>query len=105
MKERYVIPQELRSKTLIISKISFFDICLLVVFFFFMMLFESYINSNLIIPYRIFNLIVGFILIQSSPINGNQPIYKSIYYLFISDKSVYHSISLEKGSLNVKENH
>ncbi|MGN0173497.1 MAG: DUF5592 family protein [Acutalibacteraceae bacterium] len=96
MKDRYIVPQELKSKTQILKKIYFKDLIIILGFFFIMMLFESGVNSFLIIPYRCFNVFVGFVLTARTQVNGEQPIYKSIYFLFISDKAVYHSISQEK---------
>lgn len=96
MNKRYIVPQELKSETQVYKKITIRDFGFILIFFFVMKLFSGCVNSVFELPYQIFNVIVAIILRLSSPVNPKQRIYKSIYFLFIADKSVYHSISYQK---------
>lgn len=93
----YQIPREINSPTELIRGIHFEQFAFVIVYFLVFYLMQGLVHEILILPYYIFNIIVGFALIvpSSSPKRSN--LYIILYQMIKSrNEKIYHGRLDEK---------
>ena len=91
---RYIVTQELKSRTQINKWLYLSDMLFAVAYcacasF----MFGSLVHQSLHIPYYIFNGALGLGLTFHSPFNKGKRMFQSLYYLLLGDRFLYKPVS------------
>lgn len=87
----YQIPREIDSPTELIKGIHFEQFAFVILYFLIFYLFQGLVHEILVLPYYIFNIIVGFALIAPSRSPKRSNLQSIIYQLIKSNnRNIYH---------------
>lgn len=86
----YLIPQEIKSETMLGKGIYLIDIVIMLFIFYIMDFFKGFVHPLMQIPYMLLSLFIGFILTRRLRSNPDKRIYQALYYYLKRDKKVYH---------------
>lgn len=89
---KYVVTQEIKSRTKVAKGIYVQDFFFLVIFTALSLLFSNAVNSSLYVPYAIFSVIIALWLIGSSYQNRQRRNFQSALIFLRKDRSVYRPV-------------
>ena len=95
---RYIVPQELKSKSMLTSWFSAAQFAFVLCFAAVAWILSFFVYSSLQTPYKVFSVAVGLILSLPSPVSPGKQIYQSVYYMIRVRRAVYKPVSLRKDS-------
>ncbi len=99
MQKEYVVIKELKSPIKLTQKLYLFDIGFLLAYIGFFYMLRGMVHTTLQPAYMIFNVVIALILTSHMPRNPQKHFYHMIYYWLLRDRYVYHSISVDKRSV------
>lgn len=85
-----MVPQEIKSETMLGKGIFLIDIAVIVAIYFIFDFFKPIIHPLLQTPYTVFTIILGFIITRPSYKNPQKRIYSSILFRILKDDETYH---------------
>lgn len=86
----YLIPQEIKSETMVGLGFYMMDIVIIVFIFYIMNFFSDLIHPLVQIPYMFLSIVIGIILTRRLKANPDKRLYQSLYYYLRRDKKIYH---------------
>ena len=86
----YLIPQEIKTETMLGKGIYFVDLVVIFLIYYVMDFFKPLVHPLLQLPYMAFTLLIGLILTRRLRANPEKRMYQSLYYYLARDKKVYH---------------
>ncbi len=89
---KYIVPQELRTKTKLYRFIYLSDLLFIMAYVAVMNFFSLFVAKEISALYFIFNILVSISLTAPSPFNKQKKMYHSLLYLIIKDKWVYKPV-------------
>ena len=99
---KYVLPSEIKTEMQLASWLYGHDLAFIIGYAAFSLIFYGAVHPSLIIPYIVWNVLVGFILTRPSSYNPQKRIYHSLIFWALRRLKTYHPISLEEGERYVR---
>lgn len=93
---KYMLPNEIKTETQMMSWLYLGDILFIAGYVEFFSIFSGLVHPMLIMPYMIWNALIGLILTRPSPYNPPKRIYHSVFLRATKKVMAYHSIPLEE---------
>ncbi len=105
MRDRYIVVNNLKTgvKLSESGKLYASDIMVVIVMVFISLLFQDFVLDRLIIPFVIFNALVGIYMTVETESNPRFKRWKSIYLLMLSDTSVFYSLNNTSQRIKTKK--
>lgn len=92
---RYLVTKEIKSDTQVVWKLYFQDFAFLVIWVVINWNIQGIVNSHLQVPFFIFAVIIGVILVLPSGLNSKRRQYQSIALYLMRSKDVFYLIRKE----------
>ena len=93
---KYMLPSEIKTETQMMSWLYLGDILFIAGYVGFFSIFSGLVHPILIMPYMIWNALIGLILTRPSPYNPPKRIYHSVFLRVTKKVMAYQSIPLEE---------
>lgn len=94
MNNRYIVVKKLKNGSKMNQNSKFYvqDILFIVVMVFLGFMFENLVYDKLFIPFMIFNLVVGIMLVFPSKTNPGKKNYQAVHLAFISTQDFFSPV-------------
>jgi hypothetical protein len=92
---RYLVPDEIRSQTMIFRHISFFDIVAVAIYWAVFNAAAPLVDARVSLAYNITNVLVPVVLTRRSTANRGRTVLESVLLFFLRDKTVYHGMETD----------